>query len=290
MEQLEVTLPHGLNIAGAWQRAAALHPLTGSDESYLLESRGALFPAQRTTALLTRCLTRIGTLDTITPHVVQALTVGDREALLLHLHRTTRGDKLECVLSCPNPACREKLEVELEVNDLLHPPYPEPREVYQVTAAADDKTYHARFRLPNGADQEAAARVAAYDVDAAAQVILERCIESITSTGDGVSALDTSPSAVANTISDAMAQLDPQAEIVLHFICPACKTELDTPFDAGDFLYRELFHRSGDLYRQVHLLAYHYHWSESEIMSMTEHNRRMYLGLLLEQIGAKERV
>jgi hypothetical protein len=40
----------------------------------------------------------------------------------------------------------------------------------------------------------------------------------------------------------------------------------------------------------VHLLAYHYHWSESEIMGMSERKRRVYLDLLLDQIGGKERV
>src|SRR5438093_5483529 len=145
MNRVEVTLPHGLKLAGGWQRAATLHSLTGSDESFLLESSGALFPAQRTTALLTRCLTRLGTIDSITPQVVQALTVGDREALLLHLHRATRGDQLECVLTCPNPACREKLELELDVNDLLLMPYSDAREVYESTIVANDQTYQARF-------------------------------------------------------------------------------------------------------------------------------------------------
>jgi hypothetical protein len=38
------------------------------------------------------------------------------------------------------------------------------------------------------------------------------------------------------------------------------------------------------LYREVHYLAYHYHWSEQEIMSMSQAKRRQYIAVLAEEI------
>jgi hypothetical protein len=34
------------------------------------------------------------------------------------------------------------------------------------------------------------------------------------------------------------------------------------------------------LYREVHLLAFYYHWTESEILSLTRSKRQRYLALL----------
>jgi hypothetical protein len=42
---------------------------------------------------------------------------------------------------------------------------------------------------------------------------------------------------------------------------------------------------SGDmLYREIHYLAYHYHWSEREIMDMTRDKRRKYIEVLADEI------
>ena len=83
-----------------------------------------------------------------------------------------------------------------------------------------------------------------------------------------------------------MAQLDPQAEIELQLICPACRQAFSTLFDPADYLFREIAARGGDIYREVHLLALHYHWSEREILGLTPRKRWLYLGLLEDSLGA----
>ena len=55
-----------------------------------------------------------------------------REALLLHLRRLLVGDRLACVLSCPDPACGEPMDVELAVEELLVGPYAEAAFAVQV--------------------------------------------------------------------------------------------------------------------------------------------------------------
>ena len=77
-----------------------------------------------------------------------------------------------------------------------------------------------------------------------------------------------------------MAELDPQAEILLDLVCPACDAAFRTLLDIGDYFYRELQGRAGYLYQDVHLLALHYHWSEREILALSRRKRRLYLDLI----------
>jgi hypothetical protein len=129
--------------------------------------------------------------------------------------------------------------------------------------------------MPCGADQEAVADMARHDAAGAAQALLHRCIEE--TTGE-------TPEGALPIISGWMAELDPQAEIRLNLICPECGHEFVTLLDAGSYLFEESTMRSRELYREIHLLAFHYHWSEAEILGMAPLKRRRYLELLLEAL------
>jgi hypothetical protein len=82
-----------------------------------------------------------------------------------------------------------------------------------------------------------------------------------------------------------MAELDPQAETALHLTCPACQHSFTTVFDIGDYFFRELRAREVHRYQEVHQLALAYHWSETEILSMSPRKRQIYLDLLAESSG-----
>lgn len=277
MSEFEFTLPHGVNLRGEWTRTGRLAPLTGADEAFLIEQGSQLLPAQRTTALLANCVTHLGQETRITPEHIRALTIGDREALLLNLHRLTFGETLDCVIRCPNPTCGEKMELDLRVSELLHAPYADAGEVYEIEGK-DKPAWRASFRLPTGEDQENAAVLARNDTEEAERLILTRCLISAST--------DAPMQSLLRELPEVMAELDPQAETTLRLTCPVCETAFAQVLDAGDFLFREITDRETSLYRQVHLLAYHYHWGEGEIMALTDHKRHMYLGLLREQLGA----
>jgi len=258
----EVTLPGGLFVDGERRQDALLRPLTGEDEAFLLEDAEGLSPAARTTALLVRCLERLGPLQPVDAGAVRALTAGDREALLLELRRLSFGERLECVLACPAPDCGEVMELELRAGDLLMAPYADARPEYEVDGA--------RFRLPNGGDLEAAAVAARDGVGAGVRLVLERCVLA----GDARERVDA-----------LMSDLDPQADIELELACPACGHTFTVPFDTGDYLAREAGSDSDSLLREIHLLGLHYHWPESELMAMTPRRRRRYLNHLAEALG-----
>src|SRR5436190_8211819 len=173
-----ITLPHGVFTDHQPRRRAELRTPTGADEAYLLEEASGLSPAERVSELLARCVVRVGN-EPGAECRVRSLTVGDREALLLHIRAAAFGDRLDCALDCP--ACQERMDVELSLRDLLVPPYPSPRERYEATLGTNGESCSVRFRLPTGADQEAAAH--AIDAQQGAKMILERCIDEVTAGG-----------------------------------------------------------------------------------------------------------
>jgi hypothetical protein len=286
-----VLLPRGLWLDGACYREADLRPLNGDDEAFLLDTGSVLLPVEQTTALLARCLMRLGDLD-LAEHapeaLVRSLVVGDREALLLHLRRLTLGDRLPCVLYCPAPGCGEPMDLELRTSDLLLPPYEGVCPEYEATLGDDGVTSRVRFRLPTGADQEAAAVLAVADPEAAAELLLRRCLLQL-GAGDGQAAIVTPetdlPEAVRRELPALLSRLDPQAELLLSLTCPACGHPFSALFDAAAYLFQEVASRAASLYREVHLLAFYYHWSEAEIMGMTSVKRRRYLDLLAEALA-----
>ena len=278
--QYGVQIPGGLWRDGACVREARLRPLNGEDEAFLLEAGESLNGPTRVTALLSRCILRFGTEEGITPEIVRAFTVGDREALLLHLRRITYGDRMPCLLNCRSEGCGAPMDLELKVNDLLVAPYASPREWHEIIVDQGEKTYQVRMRLPNGFDQEAIAESSWMNLTDIENLLLTRCVESV-STEDAVSlSMDEWPARVVDEIGRAMGEFDPQAEILLSLACPACGEAFTGEFDAGAYLYQELRGHIPCLYREVHQMARSYHWSEAEILSMTPRKRSVYLDLL----------
>jgi hypothetical protein len=285
MSTAAITLPGGFWLDGAHHRDAALRPLTGEDEAFLLDS-AALPPARRTTLLLARCLARLGPWEPVPADAVRALTVGDREALLLHLRRLSLGgDRVSCVLCCPAPSCGERMDLDLAMDDLLEPPYAGAAPWHDAVFSEGGASWRVRFRLPTGADQEEAAPLVATDAGAAAMLILRRCIESVEREDGGPT--EPIPPAVAAGLADRMASLDPQAELALQLTCPACGRDFSSQLDAAAYFFQELAGGAAGLWREVHFLAFYYHWSEAEILCLSGGKRRLYLGLLAETLGGE---
>jgi hypothetical protein len=238
-----------------------------------------LLPAERTSALLRRCVVQLDGVDAM-PAAIENLTVGDREALLLHLWRLNNGDTMPSVVRCPREACGEVMDVDLRVSELLQPPSVAPRPIYETEIAVGDETRTVRFRLPTGADQVAAARVAATDAEAGAALIVDRCVME---TGGKD---EPRPRDLLEALEARMETLDPQAELRLNLVCPACEGAFTVLFDAGAHLLTDIAGRLKTLYQEVHLLALGYHWSEAEILAMSTRKRRRYLELLLNGVPA----
>jgi hypothetical protein len=260
-------------------REVVLRPVGGEDEAFLIDTADGAVPSERATALLARCL-----VDTDADNTASALTVGDREALLLHLRRLTLGETFDCVLRCPEEHCGERMELELRVSDLLLPAYADARREYELVLDADGARYAVTFRLPTAADLDRAAILARSDPERGVQSILEGCVVRATRDDDLVT-VDALVPAVCDAISAAMAEHDPQAEIELDLACPTCGAAFSIVFDTAMFFLQELDERAAQLTQEVHTLAWHYHWSERDILHMPRRRRARYLELVADAVA-----
>jgi len=301
-DMVEVTLPGGFSDGGGWRRTLWLRPWNGGDELEMFGDGGDA-PAAQATALLARCVSQEDGGPPASAAFVRGLTAGDREALLLHLRRITLGDALPCLLDCS--ACGAKVELELSTRALLLPPYGWEGRWHALPATGGVPALG--FRLPTGADQEAVSRIAQEDPDASVRFLAARCLRpgaadgaersSPGNDGEGESGATSPPEALALTgeaapalldrLAEAMAALDPQAEVRIDFDCPDCGHPSGVLLDAFTYIRAEAVRSRRRLQRDVHLLALHYHWSEPEITGLSPRQRRGYIEHLLEALDAE---
>jgi hypothetical protein len=290
MDAVEVKLPGGVRVGEQWHRCAWLRPVSGREEEFLLFEGKYLSAAARATQLLTRCVLRLGPVEPVGADLVRRLNAGDREALLFHIRRLTCGEHISCLLSCAN--CNKKMDLDLQIAEFLLPPYPHSQEIHEVDIDDSGNCYRVRFRVPNGEDQEAVASAAEQSVNAAEEIVLRRCIERVDSVDGGSTEAGSSqkdklcdlPDVVLRELPARMAALDPQAEILLDLTCPECAAGFIVPFDAGDYFFRELALHERELYREVHALSLHYHWSEDAALGLSRRKRQTYFELLADDL------
>lgn len=279
-----VTLAEGLWRDGVRHEDAEVRALTGADEVLISDLSQMATPVERATALIAATTYRVGKINAPTLEDVRALIIGDRERLLLALYRLSFGGQIEAVARCPDAGCAAALEMDLAVEELLQPTPTgslpsNSGPLREIEIANDSGRWQVQCRLPNGGDQEEVARLARSDFQAAADLILRRCIVQI-SDADGamVEPEDTLP-VLRLPLAEAFLRLDPQAETRLSFACPDCGAETTALFDAAHFLMAELARTDG-IFVEVDRLARSYHWSEAEILALPMGRRRRYLDLL----------
>lgn len=293
MDTLTCLLPGGYTDGmGALHREAELAPLSGREEELLAE-RGTSSNAAFITRILNRCLRRIGTISPISEMIARDLLVGDRQYLMLKLREATFGDQVQETIVCPWPDCGRRIDIDFLLGDvpLILPVDPGPTYRFQLSAEAalyDEQGVAHRdvvFRLPTGGDQEFAAALALQDGEQALIQLMSRCIRSI---GDlhqpDVTLLGGLSSLARTELDQAMETVAPRVDLNITGLCPECGREFSQPFDLPEFFFHELRISRELLYREVHYLAYHYHWSEQEIMGFPRPKRRMYIEILSDEI------
>jgi hypothetical protein len=174
------------------------------------------------------------------------------------------------------------MEIDLKVSDLLLPPYTNSKAVYETTINDNKVAYQVRFRLPTGGDQEETVSVVRTDLDAAVDLLVNRCVERVTIENGRIA--EVHPRSIVDHLSRVMFELDPQAEMKLDLACPYCNQSCSAFLDASTFFSQEVTAASKHLFKEVHVLAYYYHWSENEILGMTTTRRHRYLALLDEEL------
>jgi T4 bacteriophage base plate protein len=261
-----VSLPGGLMLQqDQFLNTACLRPLSGREEEWLARHRSSP-GAVRVSWLLNSCLLVLG--DRLANRdLVRRLLVADRDYLVLQLRRLTFGDQVQAVVPCQK--CSQKMDIDFQLNDV--PVECRPQRVSSYTIELSDRII--RFRLPTGGDQEAVLEANSDDM---ADELMNRCV--LDNGGELLSAEE------KETVVAEMEQRAPQVEPELDLSCPECQEHFLLSFDTTAFFLDEMAFKSDELLREIHALAFHYHWSETEILKLDRRRRRAYLALLNESL------
>jgi len=203
------------------------------------------------------------------------LPVGRRDALVLALRERTFGETLEAQVACP--ACSVDVELALQTSSLRAEP---PSAGSGPDYGLETDGFQLRFRLPDSRDLAEVA--ASGDPRAALERLVERCVLSawrrsgLRGDDEAIAPADL-PVAIVERLAEAMAEQDPQAEVLLDLACPACGHAWQAVLDIVDFVSREVSVEAARLLGEIDALARVYHWREAEILAMSSRRRQAYL-------------
>jgi len=241
----------------------AVSALTSSELLAIWERGDGQRPSRRALALLA------GTAPHATPDELAAMPVGRRDASLVELRARLFGDAFTGVTSCP--ACSESIELTFGIDEVRREPAP------HAPLSIREGPYSVELRVPTTADLAAIERET--ELDSARRALFARCVARATRGDDSIGA-DELPADVEEAAITAMANADPQADVMLPVDCPGCEQTWLEPFDIVSFLWAELSVLARRLLADVHTLAAAYGWSESDILSLSPARRNAYLEML----------
>ncbi|MBS1912832.1 MAG: phage baseplate protein [Bacteroidetes bacterium] len=199
---------------------------------------------------------------------IARLSIGERDRLLLLIRERMLGTRLESLAECP--MCAERLEFTLHTGDLRSE---RGADLHAGRAIAADH-YRVEFRLIDSYDLIDVATCPT--VEEARSLLVDRAVVSATHRGKPVGSSQL-PENVVALLAEAIADHDPQAEVLLNLDCPACEHSWQVAFDIATFLWDEVHTTAVELLRDVHFIAVKYGWSEEMILSMSATKRKLYL-------------
>jgi hypothetical protein len=312
-----LSLPHGFvtsKNSKNWIRQIRMRKLDGYDEQYLQHIIDLPSPI-KTSKLLARVIL-LGGYNSFNCYqrrlkFVRNLTIGDREFLMLQLHRITYGDRLQFVIGCPK--CKESLSLDLLISDVLKPQH----DKKILSNNEYDLKIHdtiVKIRPLTGKDQELIAlenraahkncdRNASNGINELEQLLISKCIigsvpkirtidcknttnaynHEQTLSVAGSLGLDYSEYFI-QTLGSKLSEIDPYADLVFDICCPLCQFSFQVPFSAEHFVLEQIELSSKYMEREIHCIAFNYHWDERTILSLPLTKRKRYVELINETL------
>jgi len=203
------------------------------------------------------------------------LSIGQRDGYLLTLHEQLFGPRLAAQARCP--ACQNQVEFMLNTTEIRIAPSEKLAENGEQPLRIETDGWRLVFRLPTSLDLAAIAEQ--QTIDTARHLLAQRCLVSAVIEGEEL-ATTVLPEAVISLLATQIARHDPQAEIELALVCPACGQTWPLLFDIATFLWNKWDVQARRLLREVHLLASAYGWSEIDILNLSAERRQFYLELV----------
>jgi hypothetical protein len=193
----------------------------------------------------------------------RALTIADFEALLLRVHQMVFGDRISSVLKCGAEGCGAPVDVSFAVESYLA--HHRPRRPKGIV----DSEKPGWFRTPGGEVSYRLPLVGDLLACADPGGLAGLCLDP-----------QQIPASLLRRVEKAMEQQAPSLSSDMEGRCPECGKALHFFFDVAGFVLGELRGQAGFIYQDTHLLAFHYHWSESRILAMPRNRRLQYVEMI----------
>jgi uncharacterized protein (UPF0212 family) len=249
-----------------------MRALTASEELRIWESGNRETLAARSLMLLAAAL------PNSPPGDLARLPIGRRDGLLLTLRELMFGSRIEGLAACPQ--CDERLDLMFDVAEIRAANDPE-----ESKSASHHflklNGFEVVFRAPDSTDLEAIAECP--DADSGREKLLERCAIQVgreNSEADELLSVGELPATVVTALVERMDHVDPQANVKLSLVCPACQHTWEAVFDIASFFWGEITDWAKRMLRQVHVLASSYGWSEKDILEMSAERRSYYVHMI----------
>ena len=268
MDTLE--LPVFMLLDGQLLRDIKFKAITGILERAISESGlGISSLSEQVTRILVNALDTVAGLPA-TEKLICALSSGDRQYLMLRLQAIIDPRPQWLTSACQE--CNEFIQFQLEPGALPVKPAGDQFPHTCVSLSIGD----ARIRVPTGADEEAIARDAVND-QSAMKLLLNRLISLPSQKAD----IDSLTCEDQQLIDQLLEKMSPQLSESVSITCPYCEHQQELPIDNYAWIIRE----STSLDEEVHTLAFRYHWSEKEILSLGKTRRQHYIQLIEKNLG-----
>ena len=274
MQLLEVKLPGGLPRKGYIERRARFHSLTGSIEQQLIETAVDTDRPGYVTSVLNSVLASIGE-DSADSARIASLCVADRQYLMLRLAALLDGEQMWLKVACSH--CESFFDVDLRRCDL---PIKEAGDGYPL-ARLRLGGRDIEARVPTGEDQE---RINDLPEDQAMNQLLQDCICSVDGQPPTIGFSKQLSTSEIEAIDQALDEVSPAVCNQLRVVCPECRQEQAAELDH----YAGVRPSESYLYDEIHTLASHYHWSETDILDLPQKKRRRYVSMINRNTGFSE--
>ena len=257
-------LPLGLERRGRLEKQAVFRDPGGAHRLRLMDL-DLTQPRERVLSFaLACCLERLGSVRDPSPEVLHELALCDRHALVRSLMLAAGTREIVVIATCAG--CQQRFELTLDLSTVRLPQFSAQREL-TLTRQRKGRVERCTVRLPRPADMENARDETS---------VLAAC-------------LGCQPREASGWLKAAdrvLSQSDPLGNIKIVGRCPECGQEVSTEYDLVGTWLKNLRREAEEILREVHLLASRYHWSEKDVLSLSDPRRRAYCGLV-DETGAE---
>ncbi len=263
-------LPGGLVCDGVLRRDCRFNTVTGELERMLAESglHSTTLP-QQVSRILTASLREVAG-QAADLALVRSLSTGDRQFLVLQLEARIDASPRWVTVHCAG--CGEPIQFQIVPGTLPMKPagrgYPET----SLSLSIGEVT----LRVPCGADEEF---ISTRPSDG--QGVLHDMLARLLRIGGRPVDVGRLTDSDLETLDQVLDEMSPQAGLIASIQCPHCRLDQQAAIDPHAWIVRQ----TAGLDQDIHTLAFHYHWSEKDILQLPRVRRARYLRLIDRSLG-----